>query len=133
MARLQVRSRNGDLIPLSALIKQEEKPALQAITRRDRERAITMFANVAPGHSQEEVLQEVERLGKELPAGTYVKFGGQSVAFQESFSSLLFALLLGLLVAYMVLASQFNSFLHPVTVLTIICRCRSRARSSPSA
>jgi hydrophobe/amphiphile efflux-1 (HAE1) family protein len=120
VARLQVRSRSGDLIPLSTLIKQEEKPALQAITRRDRERAITVFANVAPGHSQQEALQEVERLGKELPAGIYVKLGGQSVAFQESFSSLLFAMFLGILIAYMVLASQFNSFLHPVTVLTIL-------------
>jgi multidrug efflux pump subunit AcrB len=120
VARLQVRSRSGDLIPLATLIKQEEKPALQAITRRDRERAITVFANVAPGHSQQEALQEVERLGKELPAGTYVKLGGQSVAFQESFSSLVFAVVLGLMIAYMVLASQFNSFLHPVTVLTII-------------
>jgi multidrug efflux pump len=120
VARLQVRSRTGELIPLSTLIKQEEKPALQSITRRDRERAISVFANVAPGHSQQEALVLVERLGKELPAGIYVKLGGQSVAFQESFSSLLFAMALGLLIAYMVLASQFNSFLHPVTVLTII-------------
>lgn len=120
VARLQVRSRNGDLIPLSTLIKQEEKPALQAITRRDRERAITVFANVAPGHSQQEALELVTQLGKEMPAGTYVKLGGQSVAFQESFDSLLFAMVLGVLIAYMVLASQFNSFLHPITVLTIL-------------
>ena len=46
--------------------------------------------------------------------------GGASVAFRESMSSLLFALALGIVVAYMVLASQFNSFLHPVTVLTIL-------------
>jgi multidrug efflux pump subunit AcrB len=47
-------------------------------------------------------------------------FGGQSAALNESFASLFFALWLGILVAYMVLASQFNSFLHPVTVLTIL-------------
>jgi D-3-phosphoglycerate dehydrogenase len=46
--------------------------------------------------------------------------GGASVAFRESTGSLLFALLMGILVAYMVLASQFNSFIHPVTVLTIL-------------
>ena len=46
--------------------------------------------------------------------------GGASVAFKESSGGLLFALLIGILVAYMVLASQFNSFLHPVTVLTIL-------------
>ena len=120
IARLRVRSDDGSLIPLSALVTQEEKPALQAITRRDRERAITVFANVAPGHSQEEAIRLVEQLGHQLPPGIFVKLGGQSVAFQESFSSLWFALLLGIAIAYMVLASQFNSFLHPITVLTIL-------------
>ena len=120
ISRLQVRSQDGSLIPLAALVKQEEKPALQAITRRDRERAITVFANVAPGHSQEEAIRMVEKLGRELPPGIFVRLGGQSVAFQESFSSLWFALLLGICIAYMVLASQFNSFLHPITVLTIL-------------
>ncbi|HTE53721.1 MAG TPA: efflux RND transporter permease subunit [Kofleriaceae bacterium] len=120
VARLQVRSATGALLPLSALVHQEEKPSLQAITRRDRDRAITIFANVAPGHSQEEAIRVVEQLGKQLPPEVFIKLGGQSVAFQESFSSLGFALMLGICIAYMVLASQFNSFLHPITVLTIL-------------
>ncbi|OJH40294.1 efflux RND transporter permease subunit [Cystobacter ferrugineus] len=117
---LKVRTGSGALVPLSSLVTQEERPALQAITRRDRERAISIFANVAPGATQQEAMDTVERLARELPGGTRVVFGGSSVAFQESISSLLFALVLGILVAYMVLASQFNSFLHPVTVLTIL-------------
>ena len=52
IARLRVRGRNGDLLPLSALVAYEERPAIQAITRRDRERAVSVFANIAPGHSQ---------------------------------------------------------------------------------
>ncbi|HEY8142988.1 MAG TPA: efflux RND transporter permease subunit, partial [Kofleriaceae bacterium] len=120
ISRLQVRARSGQLIPLSALVTRAEKPALQSITRQDRERAITVFANVAPGHSQQEAVDLVERLGKKLPPGIFVALGGQSVAFQESFSSLWFALLLGIAIAYMVLASQFNSFLHPITVLSIL-------------
>jgi len=117
---LKVRTSSGALVPLSTLVMQEERPALQAITRRDRERAISIFANVAPGSTQQEALETVRRLAGELPGGTRVVFGGSSVAFQESMSSLIFALLLGIAVAYMVLASQFNSFLHPVTVLTIL-------------
>jgi multidrug efflux pump subunit AcrB len=62
----------------------------------------------------------VEKLGKELPASYRLVFSGASVAFRESMGGLMFALLLGIAVAYMVLASQFNSFLHPVTVLTIL-------------
>ncbi|WNG17743.1 efflux RND transporter permease subunit [Cystobacter fuscus] len=120
LSLLKVRTGSGALVPLSSLVTQEERPALQAITRRDRERAISIFANVAPGATQQEAMETVERLARELPGGTRVVFGGSSVAFQESISSLLFALVLGILVAYMVLASQFNSFLHPVTVLTIL-------------
>jgi len=120
LARLQLRSRTGELVPLSTLVKYEEQPALQAITRRDRERAITVFGNVAPGKSQSDALALVETLGKDVSTGYHVVLGGASVAFRESMGGLVFALILGIIVAYMVLASQFNSFLHPVTVLTIL-------------
>jgi hydrophobe/amphiphile efflux-1 (HAE1) family protein len=120
LARLRVRTASGELVPLSSLVRTEEQPALQAITRRDRERAITVFANVAPGHSQDRALAQVETLAREVPVGYRAVLGGASVAFRESGASLVFALILGILVAYMVLASQFNSLLHPVTVLTIL-------------
>jgi multidrug efflux pump subunit AcrB len=120
IARLKVRTASGDLVPLSSLVTTEELPALQAITHRDRERAITVFANVAPGASQDEALARVEALARDLPASVRVVLSGASAAFRESMSSLLFALLLGIVVAYMILGSQFNSFLHPVTVLTIL-------------
>ena len=120
LSRLRLRSSTGDLIPLSSLVTTEEVPALQAITRRDRERAITIYANVAPGMSQADVLKYVEGLGSDMPTGYRLVLGGASVAFRESMGDLLFALVLGIGVAYMVLASQFNSFLHPVTVLSIL-------------
>ncbi|MDD5088460.1 MAG: efflux RND transporter permease subunit [bacterium] len=120
ISRLRVRSRTGELIPLSSLVAFEEKPALQAIYRRDRERAISIYANVAPGRSQDEAIRYVENLSQELPAGYRTVLGGSSVAFKESMGSLLFALVLGIIIAYMVLASQFNSFSHPVTILTIL-------------
>jgi len=120
LARLRVRGASGELIPLSSLVTYKERPALQAITRRDRERAITIYGNVAEGHSQDEALAKVEALAKDLPQGTRVVLGGASVAFRESMSSLIFALILGVMVAYMILAAQFNSLMHPVTVLTIL-------------
>lgn len=120
LARLRMRTRSGELVPLSALVSYDEQPALQAITRRDRERAVTIYANVAPGHAQDEALKMVEALGKDLPVGYRAVLGGASVAFRESSSSLLFALFLGILIAYMILASQFNSYLHPITVITIL-------------
>jgi hydrophobe/amphiphile efflux-1 (HAE1) family protein len=120
LSRLRVRTSSGALVPLSALVKEDERPALQSVTRRDRERAISLYGNVAPGHAQNEALAYVEKLGKELPPGYRAVLGGSSVAFRESMQQLMFALILGVLVAYMVLASQFNSFLHPVTVLSIL-------------
>ena len=120
VGRLRVRTASGALVPLSSVIRTEERPALQAITRRDRERAITITANVAPGHSQHEALEYVQSLGTGLPVGSHIVLEGASVAFKESQGSLLFALFLGLAVAYMVLASQFNSLLHPLTVLTVL-------------
>ena len=120
IGRLRVRSASGELVPLSAVVAQHEQPALQAVMRKDRERAVTLFGNPAPGHAQAEVLAAVEKMGHSLPVGYHVKFSGQSIAFQESMGGLWFAMLMGIAVAYMVLASQFNSFLHPVTILTIL-------------
>jgi len=120
IARLQVRSRSGQLVPLSSLVTTAEQPALQAITRRDRERAISIYANVAPGHSQNEAIRFVEAMGKDLPVGNRIVLGGASVAFRESMGSLLFAMVMGIAIAYMILASQFNSYKHPVTIITIL-------------
>ncbi len=116
--RFYVRNIRGEMIRLSEVVKLETRPSLLAITRKDRERAIGVFANVAPGKSQAQILEDIEKLGKEtLPDGYHVVFSGSSKTFKESFQSLLFALVLGILVAYMVLGAQFNSFIHPVTVL----------------
>lgn len=116
--KIWVRNNRGEVIRLSEVVKVEQKTTLLTISRKNRERAIGMFANVAQGSSQEQAIKEVERLAKEiLPDGYRVVFSGTSKTFQESFSSLTFALIMGVFVAYMILASQFNSFLHPVTVL----------------
>jgi multidrug efflux pump subunit AcrB len=120
ISRLRVRTRSGQLISLSSLITSEEQPALQAITRRDRERAISIYANPAPGRSQSEAIKYVESLGRNMPVGNRVVLGGASVAFRDSMSSLLFALFLGVAIAYMILGSQFNSFKDPITIITIL-------------
>jgi hydrophobe/amphiphile efflux-1 (HAE1) family protein len=115
---LYVRNVRGEMIKLSDVVDLEERPSLLAITHKDRERSIGIFGNIAAGQSQAEVLAVVEKAAKEtLPDGYYVKLSGSSQTFRESFQSLLFALVLGILVAYMVLGAQFNSFIHPVTVL----------------
>ncbi len=120
LSALRLRTTGGILVPLSSVVLTKEQAELQQINHTDRERAITITGNVAPGHSQGEALAYVQTLAASTPPGYRVVLGGQSSQFGDAMSSLLFALLIGILVAYMVLASQFNSFLHPVTVLTIL-------------
>ena len=116
--RLTVRNNRGELIPLSEVVQVREAKSLAQINRNDRERAIKIFANVQAGKSQQEALDRAQAIAREvLPPEYTVRFVGGSQSFQESFASLWFVLLLGVIVAYMVLASQFNSFVHPVTVL----------------
>ncbi|MGZ6290513.1 MAG: efflux RND transporter permease subunit, partial [Bdellovibrionota bacterium] len=108
----------GKVVPLAKMISMEDSSALLTITRYNRERGISVFGNFAPGKSQSDVMDFIGRTAKEvLPVGYHVEFSGSSQAFSESFRSLMVALVLGIFVAYMVLATQFNSFLHPVIIL----------------
>ncbi len=117
---IRVRTQSGELVPLSLVVTQKEVSVLQAISRVDRERAIGISGNVAPGHSQAEAMGKVFELARDLPLGYRVVASGQASQLAETTRGLFFALALGIMVAYMVLASQFNSFLHPITVLTIL-------------
>jgi HAE1 family hydrophobic/amphiphilic exporter-1 len=108
----------GELVQLKDVVEINEKPTPLTITRRNRERSITIFSNVAQGKSQTDAIKEVDRIAKGvLPDGYRIIFTGSTQTFNESFISLIFALGLGIVIAYMVLASQFNSYIHPVSVL----------------
>jgi multidrug efflux pump len=118
IGRLLVRTTDGSLVHLSDLIAINQLPKLQAITRRDRERAITIYANVVRGESQAKAVDSSLAIARSvLPDGYRAVTSGSTKVYRESFSSLWFAFGLGLLVAYMVLASQFNSFTHPIVIL----------------
>ena len=113
-----VRNHFGEVLPLSQVVTATVEPTLYSITRKNRERAISVYANAAPGHSQQEGLDTVQKIAKQIVPDQYrVVFSGGSQAYKESFQNLIYALILGIFVAYMVLATQFNSFVHPFTVL----------------
>ncbi len=116
--KIYVRNVYGEVLPLTSVITMKEASTLLTITRYNRERGISVFGNFAPGKSQSEVIEYVKKTAKEvLPEGYHLTMSGSSQAFNESINSLLGALVLGVFVAFMVLASQFNSFLHPVIIL----------------
>jgi HAE1 family hydrophobic/amphiphilic exporter-1 len=116
--RIWIRTDYGEMIPLSRVVTMDHSTTTQTLSRRNRERAIAVSGNIAPGMSQAAALAKVEEIGKRIiPEGYHLQLSGVSQTFRESFQQAIFILLLGILVAYMVLASQFNSFLHPITVL----------------
>jgi len=116
--KLTLWNNRGEMVRLADVTTLEQKPGLLAITRRGRERAIGLFANVGRGKSQADAIKKAAKISRKiLPEGYRAVFSGTSQTFKESFQSLLFALWLGIIVSYMVLASQFNHLIHPVTVL----------------
>ncbi|MDZ4787421.1 MAG: efflux RND transporter permease subunit [Blastochloris sp.] len=119
--QLQIRTSYGELIPLTDVIKLEMVKTVQTISRVNRQRAITIKANLAPNVSQSTAIAKSEEITRSLlPEGYTFNLEGTSQTFKESFNSLIFVFIIGLIVAYMVLASQFNSFIHPATVLLAI-------------
>lgn len=115
---MRVRNNRGELVRLMDVVDFVERPSLMTITRRDRERAISVFSNVGEGQSQAAAMAKAAVIGsKILPQGYRQVLSGTSQTFKESSSSILAAFWLGVLIAYMVLASQFNHVIHPFTVL----------------
>ncbi len=119
--RILVRNTRGELVPLSALVQIQNRTTAPTITREDRVRSIAITANAGPKIDQNKALERAEAIAKEvLPEGYFSVLSGSAETFKESFYSLIFAMVLGILVAYMVLGSQFNSFIDPVVVLAAL-------------
>ena len=116
--KIMLRGLSGELVPLRSVVTMEQAKTLLTITRYNRERAIGIFGNFARGKSQSDVIDFIQKTAAQtLPHGYHITFSGSSQAFGESFRSLFAALALGIVVAYMVLASQFDSFIDPLTIL----------------
>jgi multidrug efflux pump subunit AcrB len=116
--QLFVRNMAGNLIPLRELVDIEENMSSLSINRINRLRAISVFGNLAPGKSQAVVLKRAQKIAKEiLPEGYSFGLEGAAAGFSEAFGGLTVAMAMGILVAYLILAVQFNSLLHPVSVL----------------
>ena len=115
---LFVRNNRGEMITLANVVTMDEKKSMVSIWRSNRERSITVYANVKAGESQQKAMMAAQDIAKRmLPPDYHIALTGSSQTFAESLQSLIWVLLLGIVVAYMVLASQFNSFLDPFSVL----------------
>jgi multidrug efflux pump len=121
MTGLYVRGRAGDLIKLEALANVKEGVGPRELNHFNRVRSSTLTASLAPGFTLGEALDSLTRIANEvLPKGSSTALAGESRELEESGSSLYFAFVLALLVVFMVLASQFESLIHPFTVLLAV-------------
>lgn len=115
---LEIRNNRGELIPLHQIAEVKINDGLQTIYRENRMRSLNMYANLKPGTGQAQVLDEVKALAqKVLPSGYSFVESGTSKTFRDSFQGLLFVLGMGLLISFMVLAAQFNSFIQPLIIM----------------
>ena len=118
---LYVRGRNEQLVQLDAVTRVEEGISPRQLNHYNRIAAYTLDASLAPGFTLGEALDSLNALAKEvLPAGSTTALSGESRELEESGGSLYFAFGLALVVVFMVLASQFESLVHPFTVLLAV-------------
>ena len=117
LQRISVRARDGKLVELANVVRVVEGTGPSVINRADRQRAVTIFASLE-GKPLGQAKNELDSIAaKILPTDYVPKHFGMADTMKESFVYLIFALILGIIMAYMILASQFESFVHPITVL----------------
>ncbi len=121
MTGLYLRGRDGNLVKLDAVASVKEGVGARKLNHFNRVRSATITASLAPGFTLGEALDSLNRVATEvLPKGSSTALAGESRELEESGTSLYFAFLLALLVVFMVLASQFESLVHPFTVLLAV-------------
>jgi multidrug efflux pump len=118
---IQVRSQSGKLIPLSNLIQVQEQAGPPQLFRHNRWVSATVSAGPAPGVSMGDAVAAMRRIASEtLDASYSTDLAGEARDFQESSSSILFVFLLALILIYLVLAAQFESFRDPMVILLTV-------------
>jgi multidrug efflux pump len=119
---IYVRSENsGRLIPLANLVKIEEFADSSTLNRYNRIRSITIEANLEDHLTLGEALKYLENLVREhLPDTVSIDYKGQSLDYQTSGRSILFVFALGFVIVFLVLAAQFESYIHPLVIILTV-------------
>ncbi|MFP6806926.1 MAG: efflux RND transporter permease subunit [Pseudomonadales bacterium] len=122
LTNIYVRSEtSGRLIPLSGLIKVRGGADAGKLNRYNRLRAVTISADLSPDYTLGEALEFLENIvQEELPATAQIDYKGESLELQESEGGLLFIFALALLIVFLVLAAQFESFIHPIVIMVTV-------------
>jgi HAE1 family hydrophobic/amphiphilic exporter-1 len=121
LALLHVRSGNGELVPLGAVAAFQRSVGPLSVAHAGQLPAVTVSFNLAPGVSLEDATKRVSQLaGEVLPGTVSGNFQGTAQAFQSSMQGLGVLLLMSILVIYIVLGILYESFIHPLTILSAL-------------
>ncbi len=122
LANIYVRSeRSGQLVPLANLVKLEEVAGPKELKRFNQLRSVTLTASLAPGYSLGEAVKYMEKLiTTELPPNATIAFDGEARELKESGSAVYLTFGLALIIVFLVLAAQFESFRHPLIILITV-------------
>ncbi|MGI8560501.1 MAG: efflux RND transporter permease subunit [Luteimonas sp.] len=121
LGAIEVRTRGGELVPLSNLVSLSEVAEAGSLNRFNRLRAITITAGLAPGYTMGEALAFLQdTVDAELPDYAQVDWKGESREYQRAGGAVLLTFTLALLVVYLVLAAQFESFIHPFVIMLTV-------------
>ncbi len=122
LRQIYVRSdRTGELVPLASLVTVSEQAVSPELPRYNRRRALTLSGDIAPGYSLDAALEVVqEMVNDKLPDSASLDYKGASLEYVRAGSSVLFVFAIAILVAYLVMAAQFESFLHPLLILLTV-------------
>lgn len=112
---------DGSLVPLSNLVRMEEVAVPPELRRVDRLPAITIEAGLAEGYGLGNAIEEVRRIAaEELPTAARVTFDGQSREYVDAGAGVMIVFALAILIVFLVLAAQFESWIHPVIILLAV-------------
>jgi len=119
LAKLYLKSGDGRLIPLDAVTKRSEDVGPQTINHSGQLPSVTVSFNLKPGIALGEAVEEITEMAKEkLPSNINLTFAGTAKVFQDSLSNMTMLLIVAILVVYIVLGVLYESFIHPLTILS---------------
>jgi multidrug efflux pump len=121
ISNIYLKSRSGELVPLDSLISLKEEATASRLNRYNRMRAITLSANLAEGYTLEQALNFLNEVAaEENDIDGAIDYKGESQLYYEGASAMTYVFILALTVTFLVLAAQFESFMHPFVIMLTV-------------
>ena len=120
LSQVYVRSGSGALVPLSNLVVARQAATARELGRFNKMRSITLQGGLAPGYSLGRALAFLENEARQSPEIQAIGYRGESQSFKQTGSSIWIAFGLTVIVIYLLLAAQFESFVHPAVIISAV-------------